>query len=81
MGWDVENKQGYAPAYRDVIFEDSIKVGGETKAPDYCFQIGGVRKFFVEARTTQERIAIGRQSAATSQKGRNEALDAIQTEG
>jgi type I restriction-modification system DNA methylase subunit len=50
LGWDVENKQGYAEAYKDVIYEDAIKVGGATKAPDYCFRIGGVRKFFVEAK-------------------------------
>jgi hypothetical protein len=25
-------------------------VGGVTKAPDYCFRIGGVRKFFLEAK-------------------------------
>jgi hypothetical protein len=29
--------------YRDVIFEDSLKVGGATKAPDYCFRAGGRR--------------------------------------
>lgn len=50
MGWDVHNKQGYAAAYRDVIHEDAIKIGGYTKAPDYCFRIGGARKFFVEAK-------------------------------
>jgi type I restriction-modification system DNA methylase subunit len=50
LGWDVENKQGYAEAYKDVIHEDAIKVGGATKAPDYCFRIGGTRKFFVEAK-------------------------------
>jgi len=50
LGWDVENKQGYAEAYKDVIHEDAIKIGGATKAPDYCFRIGGVRKFFVEAK-------------------------------
>jgi predicted type IV restriction endonuclease len=49
LGWGIENKQGYAPAYREVIFEDSLRVGAETKAPDYCFRIGGMRKFFVEA--------------------------------
>ena len=27
-----------------------IKVGGTTKAPDYCFRIGPTRKFFVEAK-------------------------------
>jgi hypothetical protein len=50
LGWDVNNKQGYAEAYKDVIHEDAIKVGGATKAPDYCFRIGGIRKFFVEAK-------------------------------
>jgi len=34
-GWDVENRQGSAMPYRDVIFEDSLKVGGATKAPDF----------------------------------------------
>jgi len=50
LGWDVTNKAGLAQAYKDVIHEDAIKVGGATEAPDYCFRIGGVRKFFVEAK-------------------------------
>ncbi len=50
LGWDVDNEKGYAEAYKDVIHEDAIKVGGATKAPDYCFRVGGVRKFFVEAK-------------------------------
>jgi len=50
LGWDVDNKQGYAEAYKDVIHEDAIKIGEHTKAPDYCFRLGGVRKFFVEAK-------------------------------
>jgi predicted type IV restriction endonuclease len=50
LGWDMNNSQGYAEAYKDVIHEDSIKVGADTKAPDYCFRIGGTRKFFLEAK-------------------------------
>jgi predicted type IV restriction endonuclease len=50
LGWDVDNTQGFAPQYRDVAHEDAIKVGGSTKAPDYCFRVGGTRKFFVEAK-------------------------------
>ncbi len=50
LGWDVDNEKGYAEAYKEVIHEDAIKVGGATKAPDYAFRIGGVRKFFVEAK-------------------------------
>jgi len=50
LGWDIDNEQGYAEAYKDVVHEDAIKIGGATKAPDYAFRIGGVRKFFVEAK-------------------------------
>ena len=50
LGWDVDNESGAAEAYKDVIHEDSIKIGGATKAPDYCFRIGGTRKFFLEAK-------------------------------
>ncbi len=50
LGWDVQNKQGYAEAYKDVVHEDAIKIAGATKAPDYCFRIGGTRKFFLEAK-------------------------------
>ena len=50
LGWDIANKAGIAPAYRDVIHEDAIKIGGTTKAPDYCFRIGPAKKFFVEAK-------------------------------
>ncbi|TET34658.1 MAG: restriction endonuclease subunit M [Planctomycetota bacterium] len=50
FGWDVSNKNRYAEAYKDVIHEDSIRVAEGTKAPDYCFRIGGTRKFFLEAK-------------------------------
>ncbi len=50
LGWDMDNEQGNAEAYKDVIHEDAIKVGSATKAPDYAFRIGGQRKFFLEAK-------------------------------
>jgi type I restriction-modification system DNA methylase subunit len=59
LGWDVENTAGHAEAYKDIIHEDAIKVGGATKAPDYCFRIGGTRKFFVEAKKPSVNIAEG----------------------
>ena len=40
FGWDVSNKEVKSQTYRDVIHEDKIKVGKETKAPDYAFRIG-----------------------------------------
>lgn len=51
LGWDVDNSQGYAEAYREVIHEDRVKVGKATKAPDYSFRLGGGKRlFFVEAK-------------------------------
>jgi hypothetical protein len=37
LGWDVDNTRGWAEAYKDVIHEDAIR-------------IGGTRKFFIEAK-------------------------------
>ncbi len=50
LGWDIYNEQGNAEAYKDVVHEAAVKVGGHTKAPDYSFRIGGTRKFFLEAK-------------------------------
>jgi hypothetical protein len=51
LGWDVYNRKGYAEAYKEVIHEDAIRVGGRMKAPDSCFRAGGgTRNFFVEAK-------------------------------
>ena len=50
LGWDVDNEQGLAEAYKDVIHEDIVKIGTATKSPDYSFRVGGTRKFFVEAK-------------------------------
>jgi len=33
LGWDIDNEQGFAEAYKYVIHEDAIKVGGTTRAP------------------------------------------------
>ncbi len=59
LGWDVDNEKGAAPQYRDVIFEDSIKVGGGTKAPDYCFTLSGRKMFFVEAKKPSVNLKDG----------------------
>lgn len=51
LGWDVDNENGYAESYREVIHEDRVKVGSATKAPDYSFRlVGGKRLFFLEAK-------------------------------
>ena len=56
LGWDMDNTQGYAVAYKDLIHEDALRVSGVTKAPDYAFRIGGVRKFFLEAKKPSVNI-------------------------
>lgn len=50
LGWDVQNKSGASARFKDVVFEDTIHIGGKAKAPDYSFRIGGQRIFFVEAK-------------------------------
>lgn len=59
LGWDMSNTQGLTEADKNVIHEDAIKIGGSTKAPDYCFRIGGDRKFFVEAKKPAVNIKEG----------------------
>ena len=56
LDWDMDNKKGHAEMYKEVVHEDSIQVAGSKKAPDYCFRIGGTRKFFVEAKKPAARI-------------------------
>jgi hypothetical protein len=58
LDWDVDNRAGWAEAYKEVIHEDAIKIGGFTKAPDYCFRVGGNRKFFVEAKKLPSTFGI-----------------------
>jgi predicted type IV restriction endonuclease len=60
LGWDIDNEQGFAEAYKDVIHEDAIKVGGTTRAPDYSFRIGGQRKFFLETKKPFEEKMTGK---------------------
>ena len=50
LGWDIDNSADYAEAYKDVVHEDAIQIGGSAKAPDYSFRVGGTRRFFVEAK-------------------------------
>ncbi|RWL90977.1 MAG: restriction endonuclease subunit M [Mesorhizobium sp.] len=63
LGWDMGNLQGFAEAYKDVVHEDAIKVGGLHKAPDYSFRVGGVRKFFLEAKKPSTSIKDDAQAA------------------
>lgn len=50
LGWDIDNEGGLAEAYKDVVHEDALRVEERVKAPDYSLRVGGVRKFFLEAK-------------------------------
>lgn len=63
LGWDIRNSKGYAEAYKEVVVEDALSVDGTNKAPDYSFRIGGVRKFFVEAKAPSIRLRDNQDSA------------------
>ncbi len=62
LGWNVRN-EGLSARFREVVFEDSIKVGSKTKAPDYSFRLGGERIFFVEAKKPNQDIATNKEHA------------------
>ena len=47
LGWDVANKRGLAPQYREVIAEN---YSSKTDRPDYSLTLRGVTKLFVEAK-------------------------------
>lgn len=65
LGWDVSNKLGWAETYKHVVHEDRVKVGGSSKAPDYSFRVGTIRKFFLE--TKRPAINIEKDSASAYQ--------------
>ena len=56
LDWDISNNQGFSESYREVVREDKVKIDGSQKAPDYSFRIGGVRKFFLEAKKPSVNI-------------------------
>lgn len=64
LGWDVENKAGYAAQSRDGVEEEAIREG----APDYSFRIGGIRKFFL---TKRPGVNIGVSTPSLCGEGRD----------
>lgn len=47
FGWDVHNKKGTAPQYKEVVVEQFSNKG---EKPDYTLTLNGVSKLFVEAK-------------------------------
>jgi hypothetical protein len=40
LGWDMDNRAGLSETFKQVIHEETIRVAGASKAPDYTFRIG-----------------------------------------
>ena len=47
FGWDVSNRQGKLPQYKDVVVE---KFANERDRPDYTLTLNGLSKIFVEVK-------------------------------
>ncbi|MDR1382570.1 MAG: N-6 DNA methylase [Planctomycetaceae bacterium] len=64
LGWDMDNENGYAESYREVIHKDKAKVGKLPQSPDYSFRLAGSnRLFFVETQKLNFAMKDENQSA------------------
>jgi len=63
LGWDVDNRQDLSEDERGVILSDSPLYTSTLKAPDYCFRIDGVPRFFLEAKKPLADIKHGTRPA------------------
>lgn len=63
LGWDIHNKKGLGPNFKEVVFEESLSVGKETKAPDYSFRLGGQLIYYLEAKKPSINIKDDRSPA------------------
>ncbi|KAI4446943.1 Type IIS restriction enzyme Eco57I [Eubacterium plexicaudatum ASF492] len=55
FGWDVHNKKGVAPQYKEVVVE---KFSGRKERPDYTLTLNGVSRMFVEAKKPAVEIRL-----------------------
>lgn len=65
LGWDVANRQGLAPQYREVIAEN---YSNRTDRPDYSLTLRGVTKLFVEAKKPSVDISVAPDPAIQARK-------------
>lgn len=55
FGWDVHNKKGAPPQYKEVVVE---KFSSQKERPDYTLTLNGVSKIFVEAKKPSVEIRL-----------------------
>ncbi len=63
LGWDVRNVARKAPRFKDVLKNETVRRGEETKEPDYTFRIGGGDVFYLEAKKPAVIITTDREPA------------------
>lgn len=65
FGWDVHNKKGKAPQYKEVVVE---KFSNSSERPDYTLTLNGVSKMFVEAKKPSVDVTIEIEPAMQTRK-------------
>lgn len=60
LGWDVQNKKGVSPQYKEVVVE---KFSSKTERPDYTLTLNGLSKIFIEAKKPSVDITKDREAA------------------
>lgn len=65
FGWDVSNKQGKLPQYKDVVVE---KFANQRDKPDYTLTLNGLSKLFVEVKKPSVDITKDRDPALQARR-------------
>ena len=65
FGWDVHNKKGSLPQYREVVVE---QYSNNSERPDYTLTLNGVSKIFVEAKKPSIDITVEYEPAMQSRR-------------
>lgn len=63
LNWDLKNNKSLPNYAREVIFEDSVENESTHQNPDYGFQAGTEKKFFVEAKKPSVKIESNQKTA------------------
>lgn len=65
FGWDVHNKKGTLPQYKEVVVE---QFSNSAERPDYTLTLNGVSKIFVEAKKPSVDITVESEPAMQARK-------------
>lgn len=65
FGWDVHNKKGTLPQYKEVVVE---QFSNSAERPDYTLTLNGVSKIFVEAKKPSVDITVEPEPAMQARK-------------